>query len=89
MSKPKISFIKNDLINSVLSEYFNTFSRTLDTRDFVPNKYLKKVQKYIFKNMKKKFREIDKLDRKYNIELKKKNKKPKRFFLSFFNKRFL
>ena len=55
-----MEFIKNDLINSVLEKYFETFSKTLDTADYVPEKYGKKIHAFIFKNMKKKFREISK-----------------------------
>jgi len=53
-----MEFIKNDLINAVLENYFQTFSRTLDTADYVPEKYGKKIHAFIFKNMKSKFKEI-------------------------------
>ena len=43
-----LNFNKNDLINDVLSEYYKTFSLTLDTADFVPEKYNSKISKYIF-----------------------------------------
>lgn len=69
-----IDFNKNELINSVLEQYYNTFSRTLDTCDFVPEKYNDKINKYIFKNMRKKFKEIDKEDRKYFKSKKQKQK---------------
>ncbi len=70
-----LNFNKNLLINEVLSEYYNTFNLTLDTMDFVPEKYNNKICKYIFKNMKKCFRVIDKEDRKYQRKLKKDLKK--------------
>jgi len=54
-----MEFIKNELINSVLENYFETFSKTLDTADYVPAKYGKKIHKFIFKNMKQKFRQIN------------------------------
>jgi O6-methylguanine-DNA--protein-cysteine methyltransferase len=44
-----------------LLRYYETFKCTLDTCDFVPEKYNKKIYKYIFKNLKRKFREIDKV----------------------------
>ena len=59
-----MEFIKNELIDEVLKRYFATFSITLDTAEFVPVKYGKKVHKYIFKNMKQKFREVNKQYRK-------------------------
>ncbi len=54
-----MEFIKNHLIDKALVKYYETFSRTLDTCDYVPTKYNDKISKYIFKNMKKKFSQID------------------------------
>ena len=48
-----INFNKNKLINITLDKYYDTFAHTLDTSDFVPEKFNKKICKYIFKNMKK------------------------------------
>jgi len=59
-----MEFIKNDLINSVLEKYFDTFSKTLDTADFVPEKYGRKIHAFIFKNMKRKFKEIERVYKK-------------------------
>ena len=59
-----MEFIKNELINAVLDKYFETFSRTLDTADYVPAKYGKKIHAYIFKNMKRKFSEVNREYRK-------------------------
>ena len=69
-----INFNKNRLINITLDKYYDTFSHTLDTADYVPDKYNKKIIKYIYKNMKKSFKKIDKEDNKYQRELKKKYK---------------
>lgn len=69
-----INYNKNKLINEALDEYYVTFSHTLDTADFVPDKFNDKINKYIFKNMKKVFRKLDKEDRKYQREFKKKQK---------------
>ena len=69
-----INFNKNDLINTTLDRYYDTFAHTLDTSDFVPEKFNIKIGKYIFKNMRKAFRIIDKEDRIYQRELKKKLK---------------
>ena len=67
-----INYNKNKLINKTLDKYYETFSHMLDTADFVPEKFNDKISKYIFKNMKKAFRQIDKDDRIYQRELKKK-----------------
>lgn len=56
-----MEFIKNQLINSVLEKYFETFAKTLDTADYVPAKYGKKIHAFIFKNMKRKFKEVNKV----------------------------
>ena len=69
-----INFNKNNLINQTLDKYYETFSHTLDTADYVPDKFNNKITKYIYKNMKKSFKQIDKEDKKYQRELKKKLK---------------
>ena len=66
-----LNYNKNKLINQALTKYYETFSYTLDTVDFVPEKFNKKICKYIFKNMKKAFRKIDKEDRKFQRQFKK------------------
>ena len=70
-----INFNKNELINTTLDKYYDTFAHTLDTSDFVPEKFNKKISKYIFKNMKKAFRRIDKEDRKYQRKFRKQVRK--------------
>ena len=65
-----INYNKNELINKTLDKYYETFSHTLDTADYVPEKFNEKISKYIFKNMKRSFRQIDKEDRKYQKALK-------------------
>ena len=67
-----INYNKNKLINQCLVKYYETFAHTLDTSDYVPEKYNDKILKYIFKNMKRQFRKIDKEDRKYQCEANKK-----------------
>ena len=69
-----INFNKNKLINETLGKYYDTFSHTLDTADYVPEKFNTKIGKYIFKNMKRAFRLIDREDRKYQRECEKKLK---------------
>lgn len=69
-----INYNKNKLINQTLDKYYETFSHMLDTCDYVPEKYNEKIGKYIFKNMKKSFKLIDREDRKFQREFKKKVK---------------
>ena len=69
-----INYNKNKLINTCLETYYDTFSRTLDTADFVPEKYNKKILAYIFKNMKRQFRRLDREDRRYQRAVRKKEK---------------
>lgn len=69
-----INYNKNKLINKTLDKFYETFSHTLDTADFVPEKFNIKIGKYIFRNMRKVFRLIDKEDRIYQRELRKKLK---------------
>ena len=65
-----INYNKNELINTCLGKYYETFALTLDTADFVPEKYNKKILAYIFKNLKRQFRKIDREDRKYQKALR-------------------
>lgn len=67
-----LNYNKNKLINECLITYYGTFAHTLDTLDYVPEKYNNKILKYIFKNMKRQFRKIDKEDRIYQAEQRKK-----------------
>lgn len=60
-----INYNKNKLINECLVKYYETFAHTLDTADYVPEKYNKKILAYIFKNMKKQFKKIDREDKRY------------------------
>lgn len=69
-----INYNKNKLINTCLVKYYETFALTLDTADFVPEKYNKKILAYIFKNMKRQFRKVDKADRLYQRELARKER---------------
>lgn len=66
-----LNYNKNKLINKCLVTYYETFAHTLDTSDYVPEKYNNKILKYIFKNMKRQFRKIDKDDRQYQRQASK------------------
>lgn len=57
-----MEFNKNKLINKTIDIYANTWSHLVDTENFIDSKYLKKVDKYIFKNLTKKFKEIEIFD---------------------------
>ncbi len=70
-----MNYNKNNLIDECLQRYYKTFSCTLDTADYVPDKYNRKILAYIFKNMKKQFKKIDKEDKLYQSNLKKQIKK--------------
>lgn len=70
-----INYHKNKLINQVLDKYYETFSHTLDTAEFVPEKFNDKINNYIFKNMKKAFKKIDKEDRIYQKQAKRKDQR--------------
>lgn len=73
-----INYNKNDLINECLNRYYETFSCTLDTADFVPDKYNDKILKYIFKNLKRVFKRIDKEDLLFQAGLIKEQKKQRK-----------
>ena len=66
-----MNYNKNELINTTLDKYYETFSHMLDTSDYVPEKFNDKIGKYIFKNLKKTFKLIDGEDRKYQRKFKK------------------
>ena len=70
-----MNYNKNELINTTLDKYYETFSHMLDTSDYVPEKFNDKIGKYIFKNLKKTFKLIDGEDRKYQRKFKKEVKK--------------
>ena len=54
-----MEFNKNKLINDTIDAYATTWSHTLDTEDYIDKKFLQKIDKYIYKNLKKKFAEIE------------------------------
>ncbi len=67
-----INYNKNKLINECLVKYYETFAHTLDTADYVPEKFNKRILAYIFKNMKRAFRKVDREDRRKQRELARK-----------------
>ncbi len=69
-----INYNKNKLINECLVKYYETFAHTLDTADYVPEKFNKRILAYIFKNMKRAFRKVDREDKRKQREFLKKAK---------------
>ncbi len=54
-----MEFEKNTLIGQTMTQFFELWSLTLNTSKFVDAKYLKKIDKYIYKNFKKKLKEVE------------------------------
>lgn len=69
-----INYNKNKLINECLSKYYETFAHTLDTADYVPAPYNDRILAYIFKNMRKAFKRLDREDRRFQRAFRKKAK---------------
>ena len=71
-----INFVKNTYIGVTLQEFYNTFRQTLNTGQFVPEKFNDYIRTYIFKSLKKKFKEVNKLvkirDKNFKKQLKEK-----------------
>lgn len=70
-----INYNKNKLINETLNKFYDTFSHTLNTADYVPEKFNTKICKYIFKNLKVAFNKIDKEDKKFQREFRRKKRR--------------
>lgn len=66
-----MDFNKNNLIDETLMRYYETFGVTLDTADYVPKEYNKKIHAYIFKNLKAQFRLINREDKRYRRQKRK------------------
>ena len=64
-----INYNKNKLINECLIRYYETFAHTLDTADYVPKEFNAKILTYIFKNMKRQFKKIDREDKQFQKQL--------------------
>lgn len=66
-----INYNVNNLIDKTLKRFYKTYALTLDTDDFVNPKTNRIISKFIDKNLKKKLKEICKVDKKYQRQLKK------------------
>lgn len=73
-----LNYNKNRLINQCLQKYYETFAQTLDTADYVPESYNKKILGYIFNNLQKSFKKLDKADKRYQRQLKRRMRREKR-----------
>lgn len=60
-----MEFLKNELLENVMDNYYQTFAKTLNTCDFVPEEYSKKISKYIFNDMKRSFKQAEKEYKRY------------------------
>lgn len=82
-----INYNINTLIDKTLKRFYETYSITLDTDDFVNPKTNSIICKFIDKNLKKKLKEICKEDKIYQRNLKKKLRKSKPSTVSLFFKK--
>ena len=69
-----MNFHRNDLIDKVLERNFESFEITVDTVDYVPKRYLKKIYRIIYRNLKRQIRWAKLEDRAYQRKLGKKDK---------------
>lgn len=69
-----MDYYKNKLMKRFFIEYYETFRCTLDTAEFVPEKYNDKIYKIIFVSMKKQFKELDREVKNHNKQIKIKQK---------------
>ena len=73
-----LNYNKNKLINECPTKYYETFSHTLDTADYVPDKFNDKILNYIYKNMRKTFKRIDREDKKCQRQFVKEERKARK-----------
>jgi len=64
-----VDFYKNKILNEVLEINFITWSYTQETGQYVSPKYLSKIEKMIFENLKKKVKEVEIYDLIHKQEL--------------------
>lgn len=60
-----VNYNENDLLDELHARFFQSFALTLDTADYVPDKYIDKVYKRIYKAQKKQYKKIGKTDKAY------------------------
>lgn len=75
----ELEFYKSELLRAVMDDYYATARMTNDSPDFVPSKYTSKIDKILFKEFKKKCKQIKPIYKAFLKErkIKIKNKKLK------------
>lgn len=69
-----MDYYKNKLMKRLFNEYYDVFSCTLDTAEYVPEKYNEKIYKMIFVSMKKQFKQLVKETKVHDKQIKQKLK---------------
>ena len=67
----ELNLFKFDVLDVLISRTYVSFSKTLDTEDYVSEKVNNKIRKLIFKNFKKSFKKLGKTckkAKKYGVE---------------------
>lgn len=60
-----INYNKNDLLDELHERFFMSYAKTLDTADYVPQSYIDKVYKQIYKAQKAMYKLIGKRNKEY------------------------
>ncbi len=58
-----INFNKNDLLDALHERFFESYRKTLDIADYVPQSYIDKVYKQIYKAQKAMYKQVNKRDK--------------------------
>lgn len=61
----KVNYNVNCLLDELHARFFQSYALTLDTADYVPDKYINKVYKQIYKAQKKQYKKIFKTNKCY------------------------
>lgn len=61
----KINYNRNDLLDELHMRFFQSYALTLDTADYVPQSYIDKAYKQIYKCQKAMYKKIGKTDKSY------------------------
>ena len=70
----KMNYQEAEFLKECLAKYYKVFAGTLDTEDYVPEEYNKKIRKYVFTRMKKAIRRACAGNREFQRELLKKER---------------
>lgn len=61
----KINYNKNDLLDELHARFFQSYALTLDTADYVPQGYVDKVYKQLYKAQKAMYKKVGGTDKEY------------------------